>query len=56
MSKVDGQILSNDKKTRVLGGKMSDNAVGLIVDIRTKQNVTREDGACRLSHIVWEQH
>ena len=30
--------------------------VGLIVDLRAKSNVSRKNGACCLSHIVWEQH
>ena len=36
--------------------KYGDSSVGLLVDIRAKSKVSRKNGACCLSHIVWEQH
>jgi hypothetical protein len=50
---TDGQPLSTLDKTK-FGG--NDNAVGLVVDIKARDKVTRANGACCLSHIVWEQH
>lgn len=32
------------------------DALGMVVDVKAKQGVRRETGACCLSHIVWEQH
>ena len=29
--------------------------VGLVVDIRAKDNVSRDKGACCISHVVWEE-
>jgi hypothetical protein len=51
---TDGRPLSADEKTKF--GQPDDDAVGLVVDITAKSTVTREKGACCLSHIVWEQH
>lgn len=50
---TDGRPLSKDDKKK-FGGK--DNVLGLVVDITAKPKVTRSNGACCLSHIVWEQH
>jgi hypothetical protein len=50
---TDGKPLSTQDKTK-FGG--NDKAVGLVVDIKVRDKVTRANGACCLSHIVWEQH
>ena len=50
---TNGQPLSIQDKTK-FGG--NDEAVGLVVDIKARDKVTRANGACCLSHIVWEQH
>jgi len=49
-----GQPLSQDEKARF--GAYGDDALGMVVDVTAKPNVTRKNGACCLSHIVWEQH
>lgn len=51
---TEGRPLSKEDKQKFGGRK--DDAVGLVVDIVVKPKVTRADGACCLSHIVWEQH
>ena len=50
---LDGSAASADARRQLAE---SDKAVGLIVDIRAKGAVTRKDGACCVSHVVWEQH
>ena len=50
---TDGRPLSRDDKKKF---GVDDSTVGLVVDIQARPNVKREDGACCLSHIVWEQH
>eukprot|EP00536_Pseudo-nitzschia_multiseries_P011318 jgi/Psemu1/205495/e_gw1.378.64.1 len=52
---VEGQPLSEDEKKR-FGRSYGDDAFGLVVDVTAKSRVTRANGACCLSHIVWEQH
>lgn len=42
------QILSGDGTTK--------ESVGIDVQITAKNKVTRSDGACCISHVVWEQH
>lgn len=42
------QIIGTDGSTQ--------DSVGLDVQITAKSKVTRNDGACCLSHVVWEQH
>lgn len=44
------------KTTKLRFGSIRDDALGIIVDIVTKPHVTRTNGACCLSHIVWEHH
>lgn len=51
----DGQTLSGDEK-RKFGRSYGDDAFGLVVDVTVKSGVTRKNGACCLSHIIWEQH
>lgn len=48
-----GRPLSQQEKENF--GKVEDD-IGLVVDFTAKAEVTRQDGACCLSHIVWEQH
>ena len=50
---TDGRPLSADDKAK-FGG--DDTHVGLVVDITAKSTVTRQDGACCISHIVWEHY
>ncbi len=47
---------NNQKKKQASDNNNNDKQVGLVVDITIKPRVTRKDGACCLSHIVWEQH
>jgi hypothetical protein len=51
---TDGRPLSEEDKKKL--GDEKDTAVGLVVDISAKSSVTRANGACCISHIVWEQH
>jgi hypothetical protein len=51
----NGKPLSAEEKRKKFAG-LTDDAVGLVVDITVKAGVTRDNGACCLSHIVWEQH
>jgi CheY-like chemotaxis protein len=54
---VDGSAISPQARIRLAGsGEHGDDRVGLIVDVKVKNNVSRDNGACCLSHIVWEQH
>jgi CheY-like chemotaxis protein len=54
---VDGSAISPEARIQLAGsGESEDDRVGLIVDIKVKDKVTRDNGACCLSHIVWEQH
>jgi hypothetical protein len=50
---TEGQPLSDEDKRRF---DVDDDTLGLVVDIAAKSTVTRAEGACCLSHIVWEQH
>jgi hypothetical protein len=52
---TDGRPLSVEDKKK-FGSQFADDSVGLVVDITAKSKVTRENGACCLSHVVWEQH
>ena len=49
-----GKSLSQEDKKKF--GAYGDDALGMVVDVTVKPIVTRTDGACCLSHIVWEQH
>ena len=55
---TDGRELTKEEKVRLSSNKngYSDDDVGLIVDITPKAKVTRADGACCVSHVVWEMH
>eukprot|EP00980_Cylindrotheca_fusiformis_P007456 scaffold1537_cov108-Cylindrotheca_fusiformis.AAC.15 len=50
---TDGRPLSAEEKLKF--GR-DDKEIGLVVDFTARPTVTREDGACCLSHIIWEQH
>lgn len=50
---TEGRLLSDEDKKKF--GVESDT-LGLVVDITAKSKVTRDNGACCLSHVVWEQH
>jgi hypothetical protein len=50
---TDGLPLSAEDKEKF--GR-DDMDIGLVVDFTAKSTVTRQDGACCLSHIIWEQH
>jgi hypothetical protein len=41
--------------TKVLHDQEYNDRVGLGVDIQAKSSVTHANGACCISHIVWEQ-
>jgi hypothetical protein len=56
-----GQPLDDVHKQRLLAGlpdpeHANDSQIGLVVDIVAKSPVTRANGACCISHVVWEQH
>lgn len=51
---TEGKALSREDKSKF--GTYGDDALGLVVDVTAKASVTLTDGACCLSHIVWEQH
>jgi hypothetical protein len=50
---TDGRPLSKEDRKKF--GE-DDQSIGMVVDITAKPKVTRADGACCLSHIVWEMH
>lgn len=53
----DGTAISLDVRQRLVGSRnWSDDHVGLLVDIRVKAGVTRQNGACCVSHVVWEEN
>jgi hypothetical protein len=56
VQKVEGGQLSVDDMVRLAGSSHNENMVGLVVDIKARPRVSRKDGACCVSHIVWEQH
>eukprot|EP00535_Pseudo-nitzschia_heimii_P008865 CAMPEP_0197187674 /NCGR_PEP_ID=MMETSP1423-20130617/16319_1 /TAXON_ID=476441 /ORGANISM="Pseudo-nitzschia heimii, Strain UNC1101" /LENGTH=647 /DNA_ID=CAMNT_0042639315 /DNA_START=33 /DNA_END=1973 /DNA_ORIENTATION=+ len=47
----EGKLLSQDEKAKF--GTYGDEALGMVVDITSKPIVTRTNGACCLSHIIW---
>lgn len=49
---ADGRPLSTESKEKF--GR-DDDEMGLVVDLTAKSTVTRQDGACCVSHVVWEQ-
>ncbi|GAX26678.1 hypothetical protein FisN_2Hh379 [Fistulifera solaris] len=57
VQKTDGSSLSSDDKDRLVANPSAqkDNPVGLVVDLNVRANVNRKDGACCISHVVWEQ-
>ena len=61
VKKTDGTALTAEDQERwkqQLKKKTAGNQdiLGLVVDITPKAPVNRKDGACCLSHILWEQH
>jgi hypothetical protein len=48
-----GEALSSEERARL---SSDDNVIGLVVDLTAASTVTRANGACCVSHIVWEQH
>lgn len=53
----DGRAIGAEVKRRLSGhATPSDDHLGLVVDIRARPNVKRKEGACCISHVVWEQH
>jgi hypothetical protein len=54
---IGGDLLSDNDKRR-LGGSVEtdDDEVGLLVDITAGPRVSREKGACCVSHVIWEKH
>jgi len=53
---IEGGTLAKEDKIRLAGPEASDDAVGLLVDISASSRVSRQKGACCVSHIIWEQH
>jgi hypothetical protein len=54
---TDGSAITSEVRRRLAGRQsLPDDHVGLIVDVKAKSNVSRKNGACCLSHVVWEQH
>ena len=50
----EGKPLSPEEKSGM--GAYGDEVLGMVVDVTANARVTRKNGACCLSHIVWEQH
>jgi len=50
----DGHYVSQEVKKKF--DAYEEDTLGVVVDVTAKPRVTRADGACCLSHIVWEQH
>ena len=53
---ISGELLSDKDKRRLAGSVETDDEVGLLVDIAAGPRVSRQKGACCVSHIIWEQH
>ena len=59
VTKTDGTPLTEQEQARwhkSAGTQHKKEIIGLQVDITPKTRVTRKQGACCLSHIIWEQH
>jgi len=65
LTKVDGTALTpteqarwQPKATQQQPNNNNNNreVIGLVVDLHPKERVTRKQGACCVSHIIWEQH
>lgn len=53
---TDGGALTAEARRRLIGKDgFKDDHLGLIVDLQAKANVSRDKGACCVSHVVWEQ-
>jgi hypothetical protein len=57
VQRADGSSLSSDDKERLVANPSAqkENPAGLVVDLKVRANVNRKDGACCISHVVWEQ-
>jgi hypothetical protein len=55
VTNVNGDSLTADQRAQLGKGK-SDNFVGIVFDLKAKVPVTRKNGACCVSHVVWEHH
>lgn len=54
---VDGTPIDTETLSRLSReSQLKSDHVGLVVDIRAKSAITRANGACCISHVVWEQH
>jgi hypothetical protein len=54
---TDGSAISRETRIRLAGSDDAhDDQVGLVVDVKARGKISRDKGACCLSHIVWEQH
>jgi hypothetical protein len=54
--KIESNTLPDAVVRRLVGPQQySGDHVGLVVDIEAKANVSREKGACCISHVVWEE-
>ena len=56
VKKANGEPLSLEDKKRLAGANYDDGDIGIVVDIEAGPGISRENGACCVSHIVWEQH
>lgn len=58
VQRTDGSLITLEDRKRLVASPSSQkkNPVGLMVDLNVKSNVNREDGACCISHVVWEEH
>jgi hypothetical protein len=55
VTSADGKELTSDDRARLAKG-LSDQHVGILFDLKAKAPVTRKNGACCVSHVVWEHH
>jgi len=53
---IGGDLLSDKDKRRLGGSVETDDEMGLLVDITAGPRVSREKGACCVSHVIWEKH
>lgn len=53
---ADASDLTTEQRAQLGKGTTSDDHVGLVVDVNAKASVTRKNGACCISHVVWEHH
>jgi hypothetical protein len=51
---IDGGTLTKEDRIRLAGPGAADESAGLLVDITANPRVSRKQGACCISHIIWE--